>query len=392
MLAAVKRYFAGLSQNTFLLALASLFSDISTEMLYPVLPVFLTQTLGASGGVVGIVEGVAQGLQNVIQGLSGWLSDKFQRRKPIALAGYIVAAFSKPLIGLSSTWPGVLGARSLDRLAAGARSAPRDALVAASASPEHRGKAFGLEGIGDNLGAFLGPLIAVVLLAWFAVDMRSIFLLSVIPGLIAAAMILVVRETPLHVSAKAAIDLNVRRFPVRYWKYLLVTAIFGIGNSSNSFLILRTRDLGASLTATIVIYAFFNLVAALASYPAGYISDRWGRKSVLSFSFLVSLVVYAGFGASASVPLIGVLFILYGIFQGTFRAVGKALATDFVPVELRASGVGWYAATVGLSGLVASVVGGQLWTRVGPSATFFYGAAACLLGTIALQALVATKN
>src|SRR5439155_24389927 len=138
-------------------------------MLYPVLLVFLTQTLGASGSIVGVVEGIAQGLQNVIQGFSGWLSDKLQRRKPIALAGYVVAALSKPLIGLSSTWASVLAFRSLDRLAAGSRSAPRDALVAASASPEHRGRAFGLEGIGDNLGAFLGPLIAVVLLGRFAV-------------------------------------------------------------------------------------------------------------------------------------------------------------------------------------------------------------------------------
>jgi MFS family permease len=285
----------------------------------------------------------------------------------------------------------VLGARSLDRLAAGSRSAPRDALVAASASPQHRGRAFGLEGIGDNLGAFLGPLIAVALLGWFAIDMRTIFILALIPGLIAAVMILLVREAHVDVAASTRLDLNVGRFPTRYWKYLIATAIFGIGNSSNSFLILRTKDLGASLATTIVVYAFFNLVAALASYPAGYISDRWGRKNVLLFSFLVFLAVYAGFGLSSNVPLIVVLFVLYGVFQGTFRTVGKALATDFVPAGLRASGVGWYAATVGLSGLVASVVGGQLWTRVNPSATFLFGAAASLAGTIALQVLVA-KN
>jgi MFS family permease len=357
-------------------------------MLYPVLPIFLTQRLGASGSIVGIVEGVAQGLQNLIQGLVGWLSDKLRRRKPIALAGYVLAAVSKPLIGMSASWTGVLTARSLDRLAAGARSAPRDALVAASAAPEHRGKAFGLEGIGDNLGAFLGPLVAVALLSWFAIDMRSIFFLSIIPGLLAAAMILAVHEEPVDAPAKTTLDLSVSRFPPRYWHYLLVTAIFGVGNSSNSFLILRTRDLGASLSATIVVYAFFNLVAALASYPAGYLSDYWGRKNVLRFSFLVFLAVYIGFGTSANVLVIGGLFVLYGVFQGTFRTVGKALAADYVPADLRASGVGWYAATVGLSGLVASVVGGQLWTRIGPSATFLFGAAACVLGTIALHFLV----
>jgi MFS family permease len=156
-----QRYFAGLSRNTFLLACASLFADISTEMLYPVLPVFLTQVLGASGSAVGLIDGVAQATQNIVQGFSGWLSDRLRKRKPIALAGYLLAALAKPLMGLSTSWQGVLGGRFLDRLGSGTRSAPRDALVASSADEAHRGKAFGLEGVGDNLGAFLGPLLAV---------------------------------------------------------------------------------------------------------------------------------------------------------------------------------------------------------------------------------------
>src|SRR5262245_59555606 len=242
MLRFLRRYFAGLSPNTFLLAFASLFADTSTEMLYPILPVFLTETLGASGSVVGIVEGMAVAVQYIWQGVAGWLADKFQRPKPMALAGYIVAALSKPLIGLSSSWHGVLGARSLDRFATGTRSAPRDAMVAASANAEHRGKAFGLEGIGDNLGACLGPLIAIALVSGFGFEIRSIFLIAVVPGLIAAAMILLVREQSVHVSAKAKLDLNLGRFSPAYWRYLAVTAVFGIGNSSNSFLILRTKD------------------------------------------------------------------------------------------------------------------------------------------------------
>src|SRR5438445_699800 len=191
----------GLSRNTFLLAFASLFADISTEMLYPVLPVFLTQTLGASARIVGLVEGLAQAIQNIVQGFSGWLSDKLRRRKPIAIAGYLLAAVSKPLIGLSTSWTGVLGARSLDRLGAGTRSAPRDALVAASADAAHRGRAFGLEGIGDNLGAFLGPLLAIALLTAVQVGERTIFYLAVIPGMLAALMILMVRERPMVSSA-----------------------------------------------------------------------------------------------------------------------------------------------------------------------------------------------
>ena len=388
----MRRYFAGLSPNTFLLAFASLFADTSTEMLYPILPVFLTETLGASGSVVGIVEGMAVAVQYIWQGVAGWLADKFQRPKPMALAGYIVAALSKPLIGLSSSWHGVLGARSLDRFATGTRSAPRDAMVAASANAEHRGKAFGLEGIGDNLGACLGPLIAIALVSGFGFHLRSIFFLAVIPGLLAAAMILFLREQSTRVSAKATLDMNVGRFPAAYWRYLAVTAVFGVGNSSNSFLILRTKDLGLSLTTTVLIYAFFNFVAAVASYPAGYLSDRLGRKRILLGAFAVFLVVYLGFSSVSNITLIAALFILYGVFEAAYRAVGKALATDFVPADLRASGVGWFSATVGLSGLIASLVGGQLWTHVGPASTFLFGAVMSGVGIIAASILISKKT
>jgi MFS family permease len=243
-------------------------------MLYPVLPIFLTQTLKASGSIVGLVEGIAGATQNIVQGFSGWLSDKLQKRKPIAVAGYILAAVAKPLMGLATTWQGVLGGRFLDRLGAGTRTAPRDALIASSVDDKDRGKAFGLEGIGDNAGAFLGPLIAVVLLIALHVDIRWVFYLALIPGLLAVLMILLVKERPAPVTAKSKIDLSLRQFPKPYWRYLLATASFGVGNSSNSFLILQTKDLGASLEATILIYAAFNLVAALVSYPAGFLSDR----------------------------------------------------------------------------------------------------------------------
>ena len=170
------RYPAGISRNTVLLAFASLFADISSEMLYPILPIFLTQVLHASGSVVGVVEGIAEATQNVVQGFSGWLSDKLQKRKALALIGYFVSALGKPLMGIATAWPGVLGGRFLDRLGAGFRSAPRDALIASSVSDEYRGRAFGLEGIGDNLGAFLGPLLAVLLFLSFHFEIRWIFL------------------------------------------------------------------------------------------------------------------------------------------------------------------------------------------------------------------------
>jgi MFS family permease len=384
----MKRYFAGLSGTTFLFAFASLFSDISTEMLYPVLPVFLTQTLHAGGSIVGLVDGFAQAAQNIVQGFSGTLSDKLQRRKPIALAGYFLAAVAKPLIGLATVWQVVFGARLLDRLGAGARSAPRDALIAASVDENNRGRAFGLEGVGDNAGAFLGPLLAAFLLYVLHVGIRSIFFLAVIPGLLAFAMVLSVREERADVAAKATIDVNVRRFPSSYWRYLWVTALFGLGNSSNAFLILRTQDIGASLEKTILIYAGFNLVAALISCPAGSFVDRWGGKPALLGAFVIFLLTYLGFALTQNIALIAGLFVFYGLYQGIFRTVGKAFASHLVPGRLRASGIGWYNASVGLMQLIASVVAGLLWDRIGHVAVFYYGAVFALLGSIALVALV----
>ena len=388
---AAHRYFAGLSRNTFLLASASLFADISSEMLYPILPIFLTQTLKASGSVVGLVEGVAEATQNIVQGFSGALSDKLQRRKPIALVGYLLAAVAKPLMGVATAWQGVLGGRFLDRLGTGTRSAPRDALIASSANEASRGRAFGLEGVGDNAGAFLGPLLAVLLLIVWHLDIHLIFYLSVVPGLLAFLMVLLVEERPVAVTAKAKIDVNPTRFPKAYWKYMLATALFGVGNSSNAFLILQTKDIGASLTTTILIYAAFNLVAALISYPAGFLSDRLGRRNILVLAFAIFLITYLGFALTRNVALIGLLFVLYGLYQGIFRSVGKALASDYVPKQLRASGVGWYNTIVGVSGLAASLIAGWLWDQAGHTTVFFFGAAFAVVGGITLLMLVPGK-
>jgi MFS family permease len=392
MAAMQTRYPAGISKNTVLLAFASLFADISSEMLYPILPIFLTQVLHASGSVVGVVEGIAEATQNVVQGFSGWLSDKLQKRKALALIGYLVSALGKPLMGIATAWPGVLGGRFLDRLGAGFRSAPRDALIASSAPDEYRGRAFGLEGIGDNLGAFLGPLLAVLLFLSFHFEIRCIFFVAIVPGLLAFLMVLLVHERPVPVAAKSKIDVNFREFPVEYWKYLLVIAIFEIGNSSNSFLILQTKNIGASFVVTILIYAGFNLMAALISYPAGSLSDRWGRRNILLSSFMIFFVAYLGFARARSVAAIAVLFVFYGLFQGIFRSVGKALASDFVPESLRASAVGWYSAVVGLLGLVASVVAGLLWDQISHAAVFYYGAIFAIAGGVGLLFIPGKRN
>jgi len=416
----MKKFFKGLSGSTVLLAFSSLFSDISTEMLFPVLPIFITDVLKAPATFVGIVEGVATGVQYTIQGFSGWISDHFQNHKRIALVGYGLTVITKPLMGFATVWQHVLGARFLDRLGAGTRSAPRDALIAGSATEENRGKAFGLEGIGDNLGAFIGPLIALLLLYVLHVNIRMIFYLAAIPAFLAFVMIIFVKEkrkTVILEKPKASIGshqekqdsrliihdsrdsiaslqndkkklLSFSHFPTSYWKYILVTALFGIGNSSNAFLILRTKQIGIPLFVTFIIYAFFNLVAALSSYPAGHLSDKLGRKVVLLFSFGIFILTYIGFAVTKNFFTIGFLFILYGIYSGVFRAVGKALASDFVPQNLRASAIGWYSTTIGLTGFVASTVAGFLWTNVNPQAAFLYGVVFSAIGAVALLFLI----
>ena len=391
MAATTHRYVAGLSRNTFLLALTSLFADISTEMLVPVLPIFLTQTLKASGSIVGLVEGIAGATQNITQGFSGSLSDKLQRRKPIALVGYLLAAMGKPLMGLATGWQGVLGGRFLDRFGAGTRSAPRDALIASSVEASNRGRAFGLEGVGDNAGAFFGPLLAILLLTVYHLPIRLIFYLAVIPGLLAFSMVLFVRERPIQTAAKSKIGVGLRRFPKAYWKYLLATALFGIGNSSNAFLILQTKGIGASLTITILIYAGFNLVAALISYPAGLWSDRFGRRTLLLIALIIFFVTYSGFALTRNVAFIGLLFAFYGLYQGIFRSVRKALASDYVPESLHAGAIGWYNTTIGVFGLIASLIAGRLWDHVGHASVFLFGAVFAAVGALAILALVPAR-
>jgi MFS family permease len=205
--------------------------------------------------------------------------------------------------------------------------------------------------------------------------------------LLAFCMVLFVSDRSAAIGAKSKIDLSLRHFPSGYWKYLFVTAVFNLGNSSNAFLILRTQDIGVSLRSTILIYAGFNLAAALISYPAGSLSDRIGRKSILLVSFLIFMVAYLGFALTQNHILIIALFIFYGLFQGIFRAVGKSLASDFVPEPLRASGIGWYSTTVGVFQLIGSVIAGILWDRVGHSAVFIYGAAFAAAGSLALYFL-----
>jgi MFS family permease len=377
-----------LPRSVYVLALTSLFADVSTEMLYPVLPLFLTQELGAPRTAVGIVEGVAEATQNIVQGGSGWLADRIGRSKPVAIVGYVLAALAKPTIGLASAWPGVLASRFVDRLGTGIRSAPRDALIASSVEESRRGAAFGLEGIGDQMGAVLGPLLAAGLLYLLHVQTRSIFLIAFIPALVAVALITAVRETPQSRPHAERARIDLRALPAAYWRYLAAIAVFGVGNASGAFLILRASDVGIPTELTLIVYAGYNLVAALASYPAGRLSDAWGRKRVMVGTLIVFAATFALLAVATTGALVAVCFALYGVYRGALRTAGKALAVDLAPAELRATGVGLYSSAIGLSALLAGAIAGGLWDRVGAAATFGWGAACGVAGAALLALLV----
>jgi MFS family permease len=285
-------------------------------------------------------------------------------------------------MGLSTAWQGVLAGRLLDRSGAGTFAAPRDALVSLSTDERHRGRGFGLENLGQNAGAFLGPLLTVLLLYELQIEIRNIFYLAVIPALVAFAIALVLREPRMQSRPTGSVILYPTRLPVDYWKFLLVIALFSVGNSSNSFFILRTQELSASLLTTILTYSGFNLVAAIMSFPIGWLSDRWERRRLLLGTFAVSLLVYGGFAYAQSLAFAILLFLAYGFYEAGFRSVGRAIASEFVGEELRASALAWFSATAGLFQLVASLVGGLLWDQFGHTSTFIYGAISSATGIL----------
>lgn len=385
--------FSGLSRSAIIIGLVSLLSDISGEMIYPILPLFLTETLHAPATVVGLIEGVAVGASTAIGGLSGWLSDRIGRRKPIAFAGYALTAVTRPVIAAAQVWPVVLAARFVERFGKGIRNAPRDALLAESTPYEHRGRAFGFERAMDSAGAVIGPLFALALVGWMGLGARSIFLISGIPGALAALLILTVRERRSDALSPATITkFSLAGTTREYKRLLLVTAVFGVANSANAFLILRSQQLGLDRKSTILAYTLYNLVASLAALPAGVASDRFGRRNVLIIGFLVYAVSYAGFGAANAAWLVWPLFALYGLFPALTEGAGKALAVDTAGTAGRATVIGIYAMVTGVTEIAASYIGGALWDKIDSRATFYFGASLALAAVVLSFALLPSNR
>ena len=364
----------GVSKNVFVLGLVSFFNDVASEMIYPIIPIFLTSVLGAPVAIVGLIEGIAESTASVLKVISGWLSDKWQKRKPFVVAGYSFSAISKILLSLAFSWPFVLIARFVDRFGKGTRTSARDALIAESSENSVRGRSFGFHRALDTLGAVVGPLIALLAIHFLDNKFRLIFFIAFIPSCIGIILLLFfVKEKKKEVNHSLAFHFSWRELNPSFKIFLLISFIFALGNSSDAFLILRAQNLGLSVTLVVLAYVFFNFTYAIFSMPAGIISDKIGPKKVLLSGFFLFSVVYLFFGLAHSSLLIWLLFPIYGIYMALTEGVGKAYISNLVPQEKTGTAFGVYQTTIGLCAFFASLIAGLLWTYIGVSVPFIFG-------------------
>ncbi|GDY23239.1 MFS transporter [Verrucomicrobiota bacterium] len=378
-----------LPRTVWALGWTSFFTDVSTEIIYPLLPIFLTVTLGATVAFVGLIEGVAECTASVLKVASGWWSDRVRRRKPFAVAGYALSGLTRPLLALAGSAGHVLAARFIDRVGKGIRSAPRDALLTEAVPADQRGAAFGVQRAMDNAGAVLGPLIAWALLTWVTQDFRVLFWIATVPMIAALlALTLGAKEQRPSIAAPAENPApQPEPFVVqpRFKAYLALLFLFTLGNSSDAFLLLRAQSLGVSVAEIPLLWALLNLIKAVSVLPAGRLSDRIGRRPLVVGGWLIYALVYVAFGYAGSAWQVWALFAVYGLFYGLTEAAERAWVADLYPKAQRGQAYGWYHATVGLASLPASLLMGWLWHRFGPGFAFltgaiFAGAAAMLLG------------
>jgi MFS family permease len=371
-------------QAIWALGLVSLFMDTSSEMIHGLLPIFLVGTLGASAFSLGLIEGVAEAIASILKLPSGWLSDHWRKRKALALAGYGLAALVKPIFALAPTVGWAFTARSLDRLGKGIRGAPRDALVADLVAPELHGTAFGLRQALDTIGAFAGPLIAVVAMALSGNNIRLVFWLAVPPAFISVLLLwsLVPEPNPPAATAKPTTSgersLGLAHLGRPFWSAILITAVFTLGRYSEAFLILRAQDRGLPATLAPLVLVAMNIVYSLAAYPAGRWSDRFGRRGLLLIAALFMAAADALLAAAEGLPMVAAGVALWGLHMAFSQGVLTALIADVAPRNRRGTAFGVFHLTSGLALLAASAGSGLLWTDFGPTSAFLAGLALAL--------------
>lgn len=376
-------------RTVLILGLVSLFTDISSEMVYPLLSLYLTTTLGATPAIVGVIEGIAESLASLLKTYSGYTSDRIRRRKPLAIVGYGSATVGKLFLYLSTSWAWVLAGRVIDRFGKGVRTAPRDALIAEASDADRLGHSFGIHRALDTLGAVIGIAIAYYLFTSTQGGYTGIFLFSMIPGIIGVLLLFFVRE-------KRSGRIGVKVHPLAGWRtlspnlkaFFVVAFLFTLGNSSNQFLLLRANHLGFDAADVILAYLVFNIVYAVCAYPAGRLSDIIGRRSLLVFGYLFYGLVYLGFSLATESLHVWLLFGVYGLYSGMTEGVEKALVAELCPKESRATMLGIHATLVGIGLFPASVIGGLLWRLLGPEAPFYFGGLVGILAAIGMFIVV----
>lgn len=374
-----------LGRNVIALGAVSFFTDVASEMMYPLLPLFLSSVLGASASFIGTIEGFAESVASLLKLASGWWSDRVQSRKGLVMLGYGIATFVRPLTAVASTAGQVLAIRVTDRVGKGIRSTPRDALIAESVDASIRGRAFGFHASADNAGAVIGPLIAFGILTLWHTGLRTVFWLAAIPGVLAFVTLLIfVRDVPHQTESKERPPLLGTDLPKRFWVYLGVVFTFTLGNSTDAFLLLRAAQLGVPVALAPVLWALLNFVKSATGTYGGALSDRIGRRPLIVGGWVVYAAVYLAFGFAHAAWQAWALFAVYGIFYGMTEGTEKALVVDIVPSLRKGTALGWYNLAIGLGALPASILFGLIWDRGSPTAAFSFGATLAIIAAVGM--------
>ncbi|MDD3553333.1 MAG: MFS transporter [Deltaproteobacteria bacterium] len=386
--------FRGFNKNVVITGLVSFFMDLSSEMVYPLVPLFLANVLGADKAVIGLIEGIAESTASILKVFSGWLSDRIGSRKWLMAAGYGLAVLSRPIMAMSVSWREVLASRFVDRLGKGVRTAPRDAILAESTETAYLARAFSLHRSMDTLGAVVGPLTAFFILGLFQNNYRLVFWMSIIPGIIAVLLIIffITEKGKERTLAAQRPRLTLRHFNWRFRIFIVIAAIFAFGNSSDAFLILKAQQTGIQPTLIPIVYLTFNLLYALSAIPAGMAADRFGKRRIILLGFILFSLVYYGFAVTEDSRGIWGLFVLYGIFMGLTEGIQKAYLATIIPPDFKATAFGVYNTVVGLATLPASIIGGWLWDAFSSSATFYFGSAMAAVAAVLFVAFISTAK
>lgn len=380
------RSLKGLSPTVIALGMVSFLTDLSSEMIYPLLPVFLASVLGAGAVALGVVEGVAESTAAVLKVGSGWWTDRVRRRKPLVVGGYSLSGFARPLIGLAAAWPAVAVIRFLDRVGKGLRTSPRDALIADVTPADRRGAAFGVHRAMDHAGAVAGPLVAAGLLLVPGVTLRGVFLLSAVPAVLVVAVLVGRVKEPDHPPAapernESLID-GWRATDPSFRRLLLAVLVFTLGNSTDAFLLLRLSEAGFAAGWLAVLWSLHHVVKMVSNLVGGQLSDRWGRLRLLTAGWVLYAAVYVGFGFTSHTASLVALFLLYGVYFGLSEPVERAWVAALAPATARGGAFGFYHGAVGVAALPASIAFGFVYASLGPGAAFGMGAALAALASV----------